>query len=479
MNPSVESNQEGFNKAAKQGDGRLSVTLLGLVMAAAAATVFQLTITYLEPHDTLSRSVPADAAVYMHINTGLLGDDGISALLPDNIRADEVAKFAVVDEDRDLAWGTLFGWQRDRRPTDQELNLLDGEQALKLDDHTFLTGDESLLRLYGTEPKSWTSLAEDIGVVRSLGVVRGLAPVQGYLNPVIAPPNIFAGAAAPLKEVEPLVFALDRQKDGYYAVAMLTRAAAGFPSWLGFAPAQRTSADVKIADAPADLSLISDRAVFDPIAVFFGKIEKASAALGLEHREQLDTASDNLRALLASSPVYLSIISDGSDNEASAGAEYSAVAPEDIMTAVSAYISNSLPERLSLVLPDGDAVTELRLEPDKYMPTKADPALNGARVLEVKSVGFKLIYRDNGRGGVVIANDGGLLDRFSEQQAHMIRGRCATLGGQKLAVNAPIITVLSSVFGASRFPALADINNIKFGLFIENSDDTLVSCGYR
>jgi len=478
MSPSIESNQEGFNKAVKRGDGRLSVTLLGLMMAAAAATVFQLTITYLEPHDSLSRSVPADAAVYVHINTGWLGGDGVSALLPDNIRADEIAKFAVVNGNKGLSWGALFGWRRGHQPTDEELMLLDSGNALKLDDQTFLLGDENVQRLYGTEPLPWSSLAEDVGVARSLDVVRGLAPIQGYLNSVIAPPQAFAGASALLKELEPLVFALDRQEDGYYAVGMATREAAGFPSWLGFAPAPNRPADVDLVNAPADLSLFSDQQVFDPIAVFFGKIEKARAALGLERAAQLDAAADRLRQLL-NGPVSISLFSDELAKEAYIGAEYPTVAPEKLMAAVAAYISAALPERTSLLLPDGDMITEFRLDPSRYMPAAAATSSNGDRVLELRSIDFKLIYRNSGRGGVIIANNDALLTRFAAQSVAQPNGRCATLGGSKLIINTPIIASLSSALSISKFPVLTDVASLKFGLFIENNDGVLISCGYR
>jgi hypothetical protein len=466
----------------RQGDGRLSVTLLGLIMAAAAAIVFQLTFTYIDPQDTLSRQVPADAAFYLHINADRMDDAAANMLLPQNVRADEVAKFAVVNNDGGLVWGTLFAWRHGHQPTADEQRLLNDGDALRLDANTYLSTDSGSVRQLYTAERAWPSLADENSTMRSLAAVRGLMPIQGYLNPIIVPPQTLAGAASFLKELEPMVFALDKQEDGYFSVVMPTRIATAIPLLIGFGANRRDARDQGLTDALAStIRLSADRAVFDPLAVFFGKIEKARAEFGLESDEQANKAADDLRRLLATSSVNLSTFIDDASKQAYIGAEFPDIAEENMISGVTAYLGASLPERTTLALPDGDMVTEIRLDPENYAPKKATDG-SDYLLLDIPSVaGFKLIFAENGRGGVIIANDEMMIERYRGEWVPETRfpGRCGSLSGRKIGIRGPLINNMITLFGLSKTPSVTNITEVKFGLFIENSDDILISCGYR
>jgi len=465
-----------IEREPRQGDGQLSVTLLALLGVLASFVVFGLTNRYLIPQDGLYGRLPADnVAVYLHLNASRLSAPAATLLLPENVRADEIARFALMAEDRTLVWGTLFGWQAGHRPSDAEISSLAAAGAVRIDDRTHFLGDRRLEDHFAAADPRITTLAADIAVSRALNTVRGLAPLQVYFDPKLLSQTRKKETADLLNDAEPLVFAMNIDMDSVYAVAMPVLTATDFPAWLGFAPHHVPGgrAAAVLSESPI-LTLSGSRSVIDPLAVMFQKIETARRATGLDRTGQLIAAEADLRLLL-DRPAVLSLFSDQDDRGPGFSASYPGLQPDRLVDAMTNYAGAALLQKTTLILPDEDNAVELRFDPAKFTVTD----MGDIKALEIADIGMKLYLGAAPGGGTALASDPLLLPVAGPDKAALaLNGRCRSITGTKLTVNRPILASLSRMLESTVARIPLALSALDSALFIDNGHGTIVGCGY-
>ncbi|MFA6604341.1 MAG: hypothetical protein WCT10_05950 [Patescibacteria group bacterium] len=469
--PGLKLNEIGRNRG-----GELKFVALLCLTTSFALSVALFTNTFLGRSDMLVRFAPLQTAIYLHANDGTRAAPWISQALalPENLKADEVARFAVANSDGSLSWGGLFRWNRWRTPTPTERELLRLVAATAIDERTFLVGDDRIIAEVFVAWGNGTTLAADQNAVRALSAARSLADFQAYANPARLPRDPEAADQHLFQGLPAFSLAVASADDRVRLTVVPLTATSNNAVWLG------SSADAaRVAKLGPELPTGAVIAVYgknrdlDLQSLFFQKID---ALMSLSPLADPTFATPSKAALGAIMTEFdaLGIYASAADRPSF----YAACSTCDldlVAARIKAYANAAVPERRLVELPDEDTLTEL-VYSDQTVSWEnlSDGTTTRSLSVDGNEIGLYLNEIDPKSGGVVLTNDLGLfaLDRSVTRHAN----DSCSLKGVRTAVVKPELAekALKVILGGSEL----SLNKAKSVVVAQIESGLLITCGY-
>lgn len=466
---------------SQKGGGRKFAALLVLTAAGALALIvgaIWLTETKLTARDTLSRFAPPNAAAYVHADLAAPAAADFAAaqyqfLLPENIRADEVAKLVVYDRDAGQQHvGTLVAWRGRHAPDDAEMRLMTALDAYQLTTGVYLIGDAELAADSLAAYRSGSNLATDPRVVRGLNLMGRLFPIQAYFDPISIPAAALDETELWLKNVEPSFVGLAENRHGLLAMVAPVSLTDRQSAWLGLNPTL-SSKPTPAATPRAQVSVVAERNPLNPLTTLFTAVDDGRAELSLAEDDHLAKAKSALVEALGGN-IEISLIPAGAD-AFDYVARFPNLSPTAIKSAMEAYINAALPETVTLQLPDSDYLKEFRYNESNFkFVSRSDET--AVEYLELVPGRVRYFVASDGNRGSVLTTNAALLVNGNNQTVNP-RSHCASFTGTRLLIGTDILQrllanhrILTSFFG---------LNKAITGLeLVENDNKLLISCGY-
>ena len=470
--PGLKLNEIGRNRG-----GELRFVALLCLATSLALSVLLLTDSYFGRHDTLSRFVPAQAAIYLHANRGQQMTSWATQMLalPENIEADETARFALVNGDGSLSWGALFRWRAWQRPTPAERELLDRAEATPIDDRTFLICDDRVAAAVLDAWGNGRAISNYRDTSRALALARSLADLQAYADPEQLPRDADASGLYLFQDLKAFTLAAATSDGRVRLTVAAANAAIPVPAWLGGA------ADVRTISRPgpelpsgADLAVYGTERGVDFRRIMFGGIDAEASASPLADPAFAQPARSDLDSLMNefdAAAFYGSNRGRPGFYAVCSGCEIDRVAGR-----ISEYANAAVPERRLVELPDKDTLTEL-VYSDQTARWK-ELGTGEVRSLSINGneIGLYLTSRDSGSNGrVVLTNEPRLLASATNEK-ELESGDSCSLQGTRRAVIKPEIgeKMIKALLGDHNFT----LNGAKNVVVVQNESGLLISCGY-
>ena len=428
---------------------------LGAAVLAAAAWLST-------PPDTIIAVMPGDVAVYIHENRTVPNKSFIR--VPEGLTPPESAVIAVIDENLELTRFTVLSWHPDR-PTETEREILAEAGAERIGSEIFALPTISPVPLVpGTKvPGTGDASLSLLPLARSLARLRSTFPLQGYINTNLIPPQALQDFLKPVKELGPAVFGAAMDDHHILAAAMPEPDAAKKLKFFGFGlPDGRVS---RKAD-DAVLTLAGQTSFIDPLPVLFYPVEENKQLSDAPDSAEFAASQAALRRLLKG-PQTISFWPD--ENPRIVGL-FSHANPDLVVAAAERYINAAMPDSSIIDLPDKDTLLEFRhSKAFSAHPIMIDDA-SRPRLLEVESIGLKVVVAADGHGGTII-------DSAENSQAGFpslaVPNDCPSKGANdELSMNIP---ELIHLFLSTYFQHYPQVSRV---LFTKYGDNGFFACGY-